>query len=93
LGPRQRTGRARIGAPGFVIGAGRTMFAAAPAELLAKRIFVIKMGLVMLAGLNAAAFHARDGLRKLDGIARLQTLLSLGLWLLVIICGRWIAYA
>jgi hypothetical protein len=72
---------------------GLTMFAAAPAELLANRVFVIKMGLVMLAGLNAAAFHARGGLQRADTIARGQTLLSLGLWLAVIMCGRWIAYA
>jgi hypothetical protein len=78
---------------GLLALSGLTMFAAAPNELLANRVFVIKMGLVMLAGLNAASFHARNGLRRLDKWARLQTLLSLGLWLAVIICGRWIAYA
>ena len=78
---------------GLLALSGLTMFAAAPAELLANRVFVVKMGLVMLAGLNAAAFHARDGLGRLDGWARLQTLLSLGLWLAAMICGRWIAYA
>jgi hypothetical protein len=78
---------------GLLALSGLTMFAAAPNELLANRLFVIKMGLVMLAGLNAAAFHARGGLSRLDTIARAQTLLSLGLWLTVIICGRWIAYA
>jgi hypothetical protein len=77
---------------GLLALSGLTMFAAAPNELLANRSFVIKMGLVMLAGVNAAAFHARDGLRRLDAIARAQTLLSLGLWFAVIICGRWIAY-
>ena len=71
---------------------GLSMFAAAPGELLANRVFTIKMGLVMLAGLNAAWFHARQGLSKLDATARVQTLLSIGLWLAVIICGRWIAY-
>jgi hypothetical protein len=71
---------------------GLLMFAAAPGDMLANRLFVIKMGLVMLAGLNAAAFHARHSLRLLDTTARVQTLGSLGLWLAVIICGRWIAY-
>jgi hypothetical protein len=71
---------------------GLLMFAAAPGEMLANRLFVIKMGLVMLAGLNAAWFHARHSLRLMDTTARLQTLVSLGLWLTVIICGRWIAY-
>jgi hypothetical protein len=72
---------------------GLLMFAADPGEMLASRTFVVKMALVTLAGLNAAMFHARGGLRQLDGVARLQTVVSLGLWLAVIICGRWIAYA
>jgi hypothetical protein len=50
------------------------------------------MGLVAGAGLNAALFHARDGLGRLDALARAQTVLSLGLWIGAIICGRWIAY-
>jgi hypothetical protein len=48
--------------------------------------------LVMLAGLNAASFHARGGLTRGDRTARFQTLLSVGIWLAVIFCGRWIAY-
>jgi hypothetical protein len=84
-----------ISAAGFcVLGAtGLLMFAAAPQELLGNRFFVIKLGLVCLAGLNALAFHLRHGLQRLDRIARAQTVLSSGLWLAVIICGRWIAYA
>ena len=77
---------------GIVVLAGFCLFAAHPGEMLANRAFLIKMGLVFTAGLNAAAFHARGGLQKADGIARAQTLLSLGLWVAVIICGRWIAY-
>ncbi len=79
---------------GFCLAAatGLTMFVSQPGELLANRAFVVKMTLVMLAGLNAASFHARGGLVALDGVARAQTLVSLGLWLAVIICGRWIAY-
>jgi len=77
---------------GIVVLTGLAMFSAQPAELLANRLFVVKMSLVALAGLNAALFHARDGLARLDGVAKAQTVLSLGIWLLVIICGRWIAY-
>lgn len=77
---------------GVIALTGLAMFSAQPGELLANRAFVIKMALVSLAGLNAAMFHARDGLARLDGVARAQTVLSLGLWLAVIICGRWIAY-
>ena len=79
---------------GFCLAAatGLTMFISQPAELLANRVFVVKMGLLMLAALNAASFHARGGVTALDGFARAQTLISLGLWVAVIICGRWIAY-
>jgi hypothetical protein len=79
---------------GFVIIAtsGLLMFASQPQELLANRAFVIKLSLVILAGCNAAWFHARDGLKKLDATARAQTMLSLMLWLAVIVCGRAIAY-
>jgi hypothetical protein len=47
---------------------------------------------VHLAGLNAAWFHGRDSLARCDGLARAQTVLSTGLWLGAIGCGRWIAY-
>jgi hypothetical protein len=78
---------------GLAAGSGLAMFAAHPGELLANRPFVIKLGLLMLAGTNAALFHARGGLQRGDAVARAQTALSLGLWLAAIICGRWIAYA
>lgn len=77
---------------GLAAASGLTMFASQPAELLANRAFVVKLGLLAVAGTNAAAFHLRGGLTRLDALARTQTALSLGLWLAVIICGRWIAY-
>ena len=79
---------------GFMLAAtsGSLMFASQPGDLIANRIFVVKMGLVMLAGLNAASFHARGGVTRVDRMARIQTLLSVGIWLAVIFCGRWIAY-
>ena len=94
LRPLARLALAVSGA-GFalVLCSGLLMFAAHPAELLSNRSFLIKMGLVALAGLNALWFHARGGLQRCDGLARAQTVVSTGLWLAVIICGRWIAYA
>ena len=71
---------------------GLAMFATQPAELLANAAFRLKLLLVLLAGANAAIFHARHGLARLDRLARAQTALSLGLWLAAILCGRWIAY-
>jgi hypothetical protein len=71
---------------------GLLMFASQPLDLLGNRVFVVKMGLLMVAGSNAAIFHARGGLQRLDRVARLQTVLSLGIWIAVIILGRSIAY-
>ncbi len=77
---------------GLVAVSGLVMFAAHPGEMLANAAFLAKLGLVSLAGINAGVFHARGGLLKADAAARLQTALSLGLWLAAIIAGRWIAY-
>ena len=77
---------------GLAVFSGSLMFASQPVELIANRVFGIKMGLLTLAGANAGLFHARDGLTRLDRIARAQAALSLGLWFAVTIFGRWIAY-
>ena len=78
---------------GLAAASGLLMFASQPQELLANRSFVLKLALLCLAGLNAALFHARGGLQRLDALARVQTLVSLGLWIGAMIAGRWIAYA
>jgi hypothetical protein len=77
----------------IVLLSGLLMFAANPLELLSNRFFLIKLGLVLVAGLNAVVFHSRGGLDRCDVVAGAQTALSLGLWLGAIICGRWIGYA
>lgn len=77
---------------GLIVCSGLLMFAAQPAELLANRAFLVKLALVLMAGLNAAWFHRRDSLARCDGLARAQTVLSTGLWLGAIVSGRWIAY-
>jgi hypothetical protein len=71
---------------------GLTMFATQPRELLANGAFTLKMLLLFAAGCNAAWFHARGSLRRLDALARWQMLGSTAIWLGVIACGRWIAY-
>lgn len=83
-----------IAAVGFLLAAlsGSLMFASQAAELLTNRVFTFKMILLMLAGCNAAWFHGRGSLEKLDGLARLQMLLSSLIWIAVLACGRWIAY-
>ncbi|MET0311702.1 MAG: hypothetical protein ABW051_06590 [Burkholderiaceae bacterium] len=83
-----------LAACGFALAAasGLLMFATQPQELLGNRIFLIKMLLLFAAGCNAAAFHARGSLGRLDGTARVLLGISTLIWLAVITCGRWIAY-
>lgn len=71
---------------------GLTMFASQSQELLANRAFTLKMLLLFAAGCNAAWFHGRGSLRRLDALARWQMLGSTAIWLGVLTCGRWIAY-
>ncbi len=79
---------------GFSVAAasGLLMFASQPAELLANRVFTLKMLLLLAAGCNAAWFHGRGSLEKLDGLAKAQMGVSTLIWLAVVACGRWIAY-
>jgi hypothetical protein len=77
---------------GIAAASGLLMFAAQASELLGNRAFVFKMGLIALAGCNAAWFHGRDSLVKLDALAKAQTLLSMLIWLAAMGLGRWIAY-
>ena len=83
-----------IAGVGFFLAAasGLLMFASQAAELLTNRAFTLKMMLLMLAACNAAWFHGRDSLGRLDSVARMQMVLSSLIWLAVIACGRWIAY-
>jgi hypothetical protein len=84
-----------LAATGFCLAAtsGLLMFASQPEELLANRIFTLKMLLLLVAGCNAGLFHARDSLTKMDIPARVYMVISTALWLSVMACGRWIAYA
>lgn len=79
---------------GFVIAAasGLLMFASQAAELLANRAFTLKMLLLFTAACNAAWFHGRGSLDKLDVWARVQMGVSTLIWLAILACGRWIAY-
>ena len=77
---------------GLAAATGLLMFATQPAELLSNRVFTLKMLLLMLAGCNAAWFHGRGSLTRLDGLARAQMLASTVVWLAIVVCGRWIAY-
>jgi hypothetical protein len=79
---------------GFCMAAlsGLVMFASQAEELLTNSAFKLKMLLLVLAASNAAWFHGRGSLEKLDMLAKLQMLVSTLLWISVVGCGRWIAY-
>ena len=85
----------RVTVCGFALAAatGSLMLAGQWDELQGNRALLAKMSLLLVAGVNALLFHLRGGLDKVDRTARLQTALSLGLWVLVVACGRFIAYA
>jgi hypothetical protein len=71
---------------------GMLMFATQAEDLMRNRAFLIKMGLLVVAASNAAWFHGRDSLSKLDFTAKIQILASSIIWIAAIFAGRWIAY-
>ncbi|MFM7283924.1 MAG: hypothetical protein ACKO2B_02610 [Betaproteobacteria bacterium] len=86
---------------GFVLAAvtGLLMFIAHPSEFIASTLFVLKMTLLMLLGLNAISLHLR--IPNVQGNAdpaapvpllRLQAAVSVLGWAVVIGLGRWLAY-
>lgn len=79
---------------GFFLAAGTgiCMVFARAAELIVNPVFLIKMVLVMTAGLNAAWLHSLGPMDVPSMQMRIQAVLSLAIWLTVIVCGRWIAY-
>jgi hypothetical protein len=80
------------------------MFTAHANDFVHSGVFVLKMMLLLAAGLNAALFHAitfrtadiwdSDEMRKLPPppSARASAAVSLLLWIAVIACGRLLAY-
>ncbi len=86
---------------GFAIAAaaGLLLFSADPLDLVANPALQVKLGLIALAGANAAFFHRRAwpvdqrcGGAAAPVAARASALLSIAVWLAVIACGRLIAY-
>jgi len=82
-----------------IVPAGLLLFSAHPYELSANRVFQLKLCLIALAGLNALGFHlgvyrtAANWQAGAPALARLQAVVSLGLWIGVIGCGRFLAYS
>jgi len=87
---------------GFVIAAcsGLMMFTAHASEFLSQPVFLLKMSLILLAGINAALLRVGVVQRASSWPAdaapptrvRIAAALSLALWIGVIACGRLLAY-
>jgi hypothetical protein len=88
----------------LILPSGLMMFTAHASEFIDSPVFVVKMCLIMAAGVNAALFHAvvfrtadvwdSNEMRDLPPppSARLSAALSLLIWIAVIACGRLLAY-
>lgn len=79
---------------------GLAMFTAHASDYLGNRVFTLKMGLILAAGVNAGLLHA--GAMRSSGAwdagaaipmrVRAAAAISILLWLSVIACGRLLAY-
>jgi hypothetical protein len=88
----------------LIVPSGFLMFTAHASEFVTSPVFVLKMGLILAAGLNAALFHVvvspsvgvwdSEEMRKLGPppSARVSAAVSLLIWMAVIACGRLLAY-
>ena len=88
----------------LIIPSGLLMFVAHATDFISSPVFVIKMCLIMLAGVNAALFHAiamrtadvwdTEEMRDLrpPPSVRFAGAASLLIWISVISCGRLLAY-
>ena len=84
----------------LVVPAGLMLFSAHPQDFIGNRVFLFKLGLIALAGINALLFHlgpyrtvaAWNSGVTAPAAARLHALASLALWITVIVCGRFLAY-
>jgi len=84
----------------LIVPSGLAMFVAHAGDFIASPVFVLKICLILAAGVNAAVFHAGafrgasdwDVNRAPPAAARIGAALSLALWVSVIACGRLLAY-
>ncbi|HEX8593563.1 MAG TPA: DUF6644 family protein [Pseudomonas sp.] len=84
----------------LIVPAGLMMFSAHPHDFADNNVFLLKLSLIAIAGINAALFHVgvyRSVQRwnteiPAPAIAKVQAMLSIALWLCVVLCGRLLAY-
>ncbi len=88
------------GALALIVPTGFLMFTAHAGDFLVNRAFVLKMGLLMVAGINAVIFHTLpyQGVDSWNTdvraplAARASAAASIAIWLAIITCGRFLAY-
>lgn len=79
----------------FIVAAlsGALMFISRAPDFVTNPAFLVKLALLVLAGLNALALHLRGSIDALQSsVNRWHGALSIALWLGIIASGRWIAY-
>lgn len=89
-----------LGALALIVPTGFLMFTAHAADFLANRTFQLKMGLLMLAGINAVVFRSVAYAKVAEWdvgtpappLAKATVAASIGLWVAIIACGRLLAY-
>ncbi|MBR9765855.1 MAG: hypothetical protein GYB53_20630 [Rhodobacteraceae bacterium] len=90
----------RMALCGFALAAGAGLLLASVrlGDYLGNPVFLVKMGLVFLAGLNALALRIAEGRfvplpEAATRRSRLAAALSLVLWTSALFAGRWIAFS
>ena len=86
---------------GGALATGVLLFVAHAGDLVGNRVFIFKLVLISLGGVNALMFHtgpyttvaAWDSGAAPPTSARIMATVSILIWISVIFCGRWIAYA
>ena len=89
-----------LGAFVLIVPSGLLMFMAHASDFLTNRAFQLKLGLILLAGLNAALFHTGPFRKSYQwdrdanppAAVKAHAAASLAIWLGVIACGRLLAY-
>jgi hypothetical protein len=93
-----------LGSFALIIPSGLLMFTAHATEFIESEVFLLKMGLILAAGVNAGVFHTTvfrsadvwdaEEMRKLPPppSVRASAAISLLIWISVIACGRLLAY-
>ena len=84
----------------LVVPTGLLLFAAHATDLIGNRAFIVKMGLLFVAGINALMFHAgpyRSEIEARPGTmprasTRVFAMVSIAAWVSIVVAGRLIAY-